>query len=123
MTPPGLGLGQGANEVRGTLVAAGVLDKVLLVVVFGVVPDLERLDLGDDVVVGVPRLLRLVAGGKRRLLLLLGLVVDATAVLGALVGTLAVDGGGVVHSEEKVQDLQQRQLRRFVRDLETLLIA
>ena len=123
MTPPGLGLGQGANKVRGTLVAAGVLDKVLLVVVFGVVPDLERLDLGDDVVVGVPRLLRLVAGGKRRLLLLLGLVVDATAVLGALVGTLAVDGGGVVHSEEKVQDLQQRQLRRFVRDLETLLIA
>ena len=70
---------------------------------------LARLDLADHV---LGHLLLRVAGG-----------VDAAAVLGADVVALAVQRGRVVHDEEDLQHLAQRDLRRVELDLDHLGVA
>ena len=84
------------------------LRQVLLVVLFGAPEGLGRLDFGDDALGleapfgGKP--LNLGAGLR---LLLRGVEEDGRAVLRAPVRALAVEGGGVVESEEGVKELSE----------------
>lgn len=87
-------------------------------VVLGVVPDLNRLDLGGNLMVGVPFLLEMFLGQLGSLQVLLAVGEDGTSVLGAVVWALSIDCCGIVDPEENVQEIVQRHLRRLVRDLE-----
>lgn len=105
------------------LVAARVVPRlqVLLVVVLGIPPLAGGQDLSDDL--ALPPLLVDELGHLLGDLLLLGVVVeDAGAVLRASVRTLAVQGRGVVHAVEELQEFLVCDLRWVVGYLESFSI-
>lgn len=107
---------KGPQVVAGALVARRVVVEVQLVVLLGGPPPAGGGNLGDDgalppLLVGLGRDL---AGD----LLLLGVVVvDGGAVLGPRVGTLGVEGGGVVELVEELEELAVRDLLGVKDDL------
>jgi hypothetical protein len=67
-----------------------VLDKVVLVVLFGWIENLQRRNLGNDLASEGSFLSELFEDLIDRILLFLGLVVDHRAVPGSVIGTLGV---------------------------------
>lgn len=91
------------------LVASRVSVEVELVVLLGSPPLASGSKLGDDAVLP-PLLVGLGGDLTGNLLLLRVVVVDGRAVLGAGVGTLLVEGCGVVHAVEEFEELLVRDL-------------
>ena len=98
----------------------GILEGVVLVVVFAGVEGFEGGDLGDD---GVRKDFfggELGDVGVGYALLVGGAEEDGGAVGGALVGALAVEGGGVVDGEEDAEELAVGDARGVVDDFDGL---
>jgi uncharacterized membrane protein len=93
------------NKVRWTLVAMGRLRQIILVIVFCVIPLCGSLDLGRDGFTLVPLLSNLLLDLFSYAQLLVTLGEDGRAILSAGVGALSVQGGRVVHLEEKLAQL------------------
>src|SRR5258706_5277753 len=89
---------------------------VVLVVILGGVEGLELFHGGDDGIVEGLGVVELFDVGLGYLFLFFALIEDRGAVLGALVGALAIFGGGVVGGEEDAQELAIGDLRRVVGD-------
>jgi hypothetical protein len=118
----GVERGKGTEVMAGALVAGGVSVEVLLVVLLGGPPLASRSDLGDDGVLP-PLLIGEVGDLAGSLFLVVGVVVDGGAVLGAGVGALAVQAGGVVEAVEELEELAVGHLVRVIDDLRGLGMA
>ncbi len=100
-----------------------VVLEVLLVVLLRRVEGGQRGDLGDDGVLPQP-LLGQGGDGLARDTLLLGRVEeDGGAVLGADVGALAVEGGGIVDREEDLKDVFEGDAGGIEGELDDLGVA
>lgn len=105
-----------SDEVRGALVAAGVLVKIELVIRLSVPPFSCRHNLCDDL--AVPPLFVGTFGDVLGNSLLLGrMEKDGGAVLSPPVGTLVVQLRGVVDGVEVLDELSVRDLLRVKGDL------
>lgn len=100
-----LSLGLRSQEMRRAFVSTRVLVQVLLVVCFGVVPSLDVLDGGGDLVVRVPLFLEVVSHLLCRLVVLGAVCHDSRSVLGSHIWALGVHCGWIVDSEEDVQEV------------------
>lgn len=105
------------QEVARTLVPAGIVVQVLLVVRLSV-PPLSGLQHLCGNLALVPLLVCLLGDLLSDLLLLVGVVEDAAAVLRADVGALAVGGRRVMHAEEVLDQAAVGDLRGVEDDLE-----
>ena len=106
-----LGKGDGLD-----VAVAGVFAGKVLVIGLGEVEALEGFDGGDDGAgegLGVVELLDVGLGDA---FLVVVFVEDGAAVLGAAVGALAVEGGGVVAGEEDAEELAVGDFRGVVGD-------
>lgn len=102
--------------MTGALVTARVVVEVELVILLGGPPPAGGGDLGDDA--PLPPLGIGLCRNVARDLLLLGVVeVDGGAVLGPSVGALGVEGRGVVHGVEELEELCVRDLGGVKDDL------
>jgi hypothetical protein len=93
-----------------------VLVQVQLMIVLGIPPLLRRQNLGDNLPV-VPLLICLGRHLASDLLLLGRVEEDTAAVLSAAVWALRVEGCGVVHAVEKLEELSVRDLGGVVDEL------
>lgn len=115
-------LGSVSVKVSGTLVSSGLLEQVLLMVVLGVPPVLDGLNVGGNGVLE-PGVLQLLLHGLRGLLLLGRVGEDGRSVLRADIGALAIGLCGVVDLEEEVHQLLVRDLGGLKRHLQRLGVA
>jgi hypothetical protein len=91
---------EGPHKVARALIARGVIVEVELVILLSSPPLSSGRNLGDDAALP-PLLVGLLCDLARNLLLLLVVEVDSRSVLGAGVGTLAVQRRGVVRLVEE----------------------
>lgn len=85
-------------------VTGGVFVEIELVVILCVPPLLGGEDLGDDLAVP-PLIIGFLCDLPRDGFLLGGVVEYPAPVLGSLVGTLLVRGGGIMHAVEEFEEL------------------
>ena len=90
--------------MTGTLVAGRVVLEVQLVILLGGPPLACGGNLGDNLAL-VPLVVCLCGDVAGNLFLLVVVEVDGGAVLGAGVGALLVEGGGIVHAVEEFEEL------------------
>lgn len=102
--------------MAGTLVAGRVVLEVELVILLGGPPLAGGGNLGDNLAL-VPLLVCLCGDVAGNLFLLVVVEVDGGAVLGAGVGPLPVEGGGIVHAVEEFEELAVGDLGRVEDDL------
>lgn len=108
--------------MTGALITTGVVLEVQLVILLSGPPLAGGRDLGDDA--SLPPLGIGFCRDVARNLLLLGVVeVDGGAVLGASVGALGVEGRGVVHGVEELEELCVRDLGGVKDDLSSLSVC
>lgn len=108
---------EGSQEVRGALVASGVMVQILLMIILSIPPAPRGRDLGHDAAL-VPLLVGLLRHLARHPLLLLAVVVDGAPVLRARVRALPVRRRRVVQPVEELEDLAVGDLRRVVVQLQ-----
>ena len=91
--------------MRRTMIPICVIEQILLMLVLGIIPLRRPLDLGCDRLAFIPLLADLLLNLLCNLQLVVVLRVDTAAVLCSTVRSLAVEGGGIVHLEEKFTQL------------------
>lgn len=101
------------QKMRGALVSMWVLDEIFLMVLFGVKPIASRDNLCDNFFSFEVQLLNLCGDLSRSLLLLWRVCKDCRAVLCASVRALAVEGRGVVHAVEELDQVGVLDLVRW----------
>lgn len=112
-----------SQKVRGALITIRVLVQILLMISLRIEPLARRDNLGHNKLALVMLLLDFSSDPFGNLLLLGGMVKDGRAVLGADVGALGVEGGGVVHPVEEFDQVGVVDLViRGVVDLECLCV-
>lgn len=109
--------------MRRALVATLVIVKVFLVVRLGVIPGARHEHFGSDGFARVPFLTDLLFDLFSGLQLLFGRGENGGAILGASVGSLTVQGSGIMHAEEEFGQLAESYCLRVVDNQEGLGMA
>src|ERR1035438_280172 len=104
-------------------IASGMLDQVVLVVFLGLPPGACGGDLGEDGSLPLPAGIHLGFHALGGLPLSLRMEENGAAVRGALVIPLLVQGGGIVHAEEEMEQGFVAGLRRIEANLHGLGVS